>query len=108
MSIDKVAPGVVFTLGGKKRKLVFDMWAFYLLEKETGKNALAGEMFEKISATDLLILTWAAVQSEEKLTLEQVGHMLTLVDIPALADAIKLAFEQAKPIESKNESAAEG
>lgn len=106
MSIDKVAAGVTFTLGGKPRKLVFDMWAFYLLEKETGKNALGGEMFEKITASDLLILTWAAIQSEEKLTLEQVGHMLTLVDIPALADAIKAAFEQAKPIEVKNENAA--
>lgn len=111
MNGEKLSPGVAFTLGGKERKLVFDMWAFYLLEKETGKNALGGEMFNSLTATDLLILTWAAIQGDEKLTLEQVGHMLTLVDLPKLAEAIKEAFDQAKPVESaepKNENAVEG
>lgn len=110
MNADKAVPGVLFTLGGKNRRLVFDMWAFYLLEKETGKNALAGEMFQSLTATDLLVLTWAAVQSEEKLTIEQVGKMLSLSDLPALAEAIKQAFEQVKPAENpeaKNENAAE-
>lgn len=109
MNGEKVSPGVSFTLGGKERKLVFNMWAFYLLEKETGKNALGGEMFNSLTATDLLILTWAAIQGDEKLTLEQVGHMLTLADLPKLAEAIKQAFDQARPPEvpeSKNENAA--
>lgn len=111
MNGEKASPGVSFTLGGKERKLVFDMWAFYLLEKETGKNALGGEMFQSLTATDLLVLTWASIQGSEKFTLEQVGHMLTLVDLPKLAEAIKEAFDQAKPAEvpeSKNESAVEG
>ncbi len=108
MNGEKAAPGVPFMLGGKERKLVFDLWAFRLLEKETGKNALGGEMFEKLSANDLLVLTWAAIQSDEKLSIEQVGHMLSLADLPRLADVIKLAFEQAKPaenLEQKNENA---
>lgn len=111
MNGEKAVPGVPFILGGKERTLVFDMWAFYLLEKETGKNALGGEMFERLSATDLLILTWAAIQGSEKLTLEQVGHMLQLANLPALAEAIKQAFDQAKPVESaesKKENAAAG
>lgn len=104
-NVNKVAPGVTFTLGGKERKLVFDFWAFYLLEKETGKNALNGEIFNNLSASSLLILTWAAVQSDEKLTLEEVGRMLTLVDLPALSKAIEQAFEQAKPDEEKKVNA---
>lgn len=111
MNAEKANPGVPFMLGGKERKLVFDLWAFRLLEKETGKNALGGEMFENLTANDLLVLTWAAIQSDEKLTLEQVGHMLTLADLPRLSDAIKLAFEQARPPETtepKNEVAAAG
>lgn len=96
-NIEKVSPGVEIQLGGKTRKLIFNMWAFYLLEKATGKNALAGEVFMNPTATDLLTLVWAALQHEEKVTIEEVGGMFSLQDIPEISRAIQKAFAQASP-----------
>lgn len=110
MNVEKLVPGVKITLGGKERTLVFDMWAFMLLEKETGKSALGGEIFNKVSATDLTVLAWAALQAESEISLKEVAKMMTLKDIEPLSKAIQTAFEQAKPAENpelKKDPAAE-
>lgn len=94
-NIDKVGQGVEIELGGKIRHLVFDMWAFYLLERETGKNALNGELFTQPSATELVTLVWAAVQGSEKLSMEQVGRMMPFSKLPDITKAIQIAFSHA-------------
>lgn len=107
-NIDKAAPGVEIEIGGKKRKLVFDMWAFYLLEKETGKNAISGEIFTKPSATDIIVLIWAALQHEEKISLEAVGRMMSLTNLPVVTAAIQKAFDQvAIPVDALKKSQAD-
>ena len=95
MSLDKVSPGVEVKIGGKARKLVFNMWAFYLLEKETGKNVLQGEVFSNPTAKDILTLVWAGLQSSEKISLEDLGKMIDFSNLAEISKAITEAFQQA-------------
>jgi hypothetical protein len=95
MSLDKVSPGVEVKIGGKVRKLVFNMWAFYLLERETGKNVLQGELFSSPTSSDILTLLWAGLQSTEKVSIEDLGKMVELSDLPDISKAITEAFQQA-------------
>lgn len=96
--VEKVSPGVDLDIGGKTRKLVFTMRAFMLLEKATGKNALNGEIFGDPSCTDLVTLTWAALQHDpEKPSIDTVADWLEFSDFPKLSAAIQKAFEQATP-----------
>ena len=107
MSADKVVPSVELEIGGKKRLLAFDMWAYYLLEKQTGKNLLKGDLFNDPGLGDILTLTWAGLQTDAKntkspISLEQVCDALNFEDIPRVSEAIKLAFEKASPQVKKN------
>lgn len=98
MSAKKASPDVEIELGGVRRKIVFNMWAFCQLETATGKNALSGEIWEQPSATDIVTLLWAALQQEEpSLTIEEVGRMMPFSKLSAVSDALKSAFESAMP-----------
>jgi len=110
MSADKAVPGVVVTIGGKERRLIFDFWAFFLIEKQTGKNALNGEMFTQPSVSDILTLLWAGLQTTEKISMEDLGHMINFKDMPVLSEAIKQAFDQASPkeVDAKKDEAGAG
>lgn len=108
-TVDKVAPEVEIELGGKKRKLIFDFWSFCLLEKATGRNSLSGEMFTKPSATEIVTLVWAALQSTEKLSIEEVGKMLSFKNMPMVTEAIQKAFDMSSiPVEALKKSQPEG
>ncbi len=92
----KADPTVEIELGGKKRKLVFDLNAFSLLEEATGKNMLAGELFVKPSLTDIVKFIWAGLQHhEEGITRKEIGKMAGVEDIPRFMEAIQAAFGNA-------------
>lgn len=104
-NLKKASPGVEIEIGGKVRKLIFNMRAFMLLEKATGKNALNGEIFGSPSVTDLITLTWAALQhGEEDLrpSIEDVADWITFEDFAKLTEGIKEAFDEATPAPPKN------
>ena len=106
--VELVAPKVEIELGGKKRNLLFDFDALIKVEKATGKNAL-GEAFTNPSATVIATLVWAALQHEEKITLEQVAKMLHFGNLSMVGDAIRKAFElSAIPTEDLKKSLLEG
>jgi hypothetical protein len=107
-NLDKAVPKVDVTIGGKRRSLVFSLWAFALIEKETGKNTLNGEIFSSVNATELIAIVWAGLQaSEPNLTMQEVGSMLDFGDIKDVTDAIGQAFSKAMPEPEKKVEAVE-
>lgn len=99
-NLDKVKPKIEVELGGKKRFLVFDFWAISLIEKETKKNFLTGDLLKEPSATDIIALVWAGLQKDEpKLAMEEVGRMIDFSNLPKVTEAIQKAFLAASPVE---------
>lgn len=108
--LDKASPGISITLtppgsAPVVKHLVFDMWAFSLIEKETGKNALNGELFSNPSAQELLVLIWAGIQHEGECSLKEVGQAFSIKQLEDYVPAIQKAFEQASGVTSKKNSA---
>jgi hypothetical protein len=108
--VKKAIPGVEITLGGEKYKLIFTMRSFMLVEKETGLNALDGNMFSPPSATNLITLLWAGLQHKQAggapdLTIDEVGEMLSLSEMGEVAESIQKAFEEATATPSKKRKA---
>lgn len=92
-NLAKVIPSVSIELMGKTYEMVFDMLTHMRIEQKTGKNMLAGEAFQSLTATDLVVLVWASIRTEEKLTLEDVAMKFSMADIPRIMDAIAKAQE---------------
>lgn len=91
-----VSPDIEIELGGKTRKLVFDMWAFCLVEETTGKNALNGEIFENPGAKDVVTLLWAGLQKHHRdLERQTVAHMLDLNNLADVINSLGEAFKNA-------------
>ena len=80
----------------KKRKLVFDFNAICRLEEETGKNALAGDTWSNLTASDVRALLWGALlRDDPELSLSKVGELITFNNLPQITEAIQKAFEAA-------------
>ncbi len=82
----------------KPRRLLFDFWALRCAEKQMlldwgVKTSVTSVLGVDITITDLTTLLWAALQHEdEKLTIEQVGHMVHPRNLDYVADKIQQAF----------------
>jgi len=93
----KVVPVISIELD-KPRNLKFDFAALMAFEKETGKNVLSDNVWQDMSATDLVTLLWAALKHEDKeLTLEQVGSMIHFDNVAEISQKLQEAFAQAMP-----------
>ena len=78
----------------KKRKLIFDFNAICKLEEVTGKNALSGETWSSLSATDVRALLWGALlRDDPSLELSDVGQLITFQNLPVITEAIEKAFQ---------------
>ena len=74
--ITKAVPVVDIDLD-KQRQLKFTGKAFRIIEKETGKNALQGEVWQSMSMTDLCAVLWAGLTHEDRsLTLDEASDLL--------------------------------
>ena len=97
-SLSKAAPGVSICLGGKDYTLKLNLFAFMQLEKVTGKNALNGEIWSNINATNMAVLLWAALLHQDPaLTVEAVAQQIDVKDLAKLPTLIQAAFEEAAP-----------
>lgn len=73
----------------KEREIVFDLNAMCRYEEATGKNAFEG--MQNLKASDLRALLWACLH-DKKLTLEDVGAMITADNMGQISEALTLAF----------------
>ena len=60
VNADKASPGVLVTLGGKERRIVYTTWSFLQLEKMGQKSLLERGVPYK-SLNDLVLLLWAGL-----------------------------------------------
>lgn len=100
----KALPVVSATIGGKTYELVFSIKCFCLVEEQTGKSFLDGQIASKIDLRALTIILWAAAQQmHPELTLEEVRENLSMAEIPGIYAAITEGFQKASPATNPNE-----
>ena len=90
--------GVKFSLNGRDYELKFDMNTFCELEEVYGDIDQAFEDLQNRKIKAIRALVYAAVKVDnEKVTLKEVGQMLTLSDLEKLGAAINEALQIAMP-----------
>ncbi len=69
-------------LGGRDRELKYSLPALMKVEKELAINTIAGNLFDNLNLTKIVVLTWAALLHWNKtLTIEQVADWLPADDV---------------------------
>jgi hypothetical protein len=90
--LDPVLPDVILRLGGVDRHLVFDFNAIVQAEKASGLNLLKA-MFSDMTAEHLRGLLWAAMLRETPtITIDEVGSMITFLNMGEIHAAIVAAW----------------
>jgi len=83
------AQKVEVTIGGKKRTLLYDMFAFAELEKEFGDLMSVQEALQVVSIKNVLIMLRAGLLHEnENLTIKELGHSMGLRDLQQIVNNI--------------------
>ena len=87
----------------KPRNLKFTNRAFRLIERETGKNALQGELWTTMSMSDLGVLMWAGLVHEDKnLTLDDADDLLHPGNMHQVIELVTKAWLDAMPQPAKD------
>ncbi len=91
--------GISFNVDGKEYFLVYDFNAFSELEKEFGSMQKAFNVLgESPSFTDISkIIIAGTASNEEKLTLKELGAVLTPKEVPAMLELVNEALKVAMP-----------
>lgn len=61
-NLDKAKPAVAIELGGRVRRVVFDLWAISIIEEERGEKFLLE--LKNLTIPKLLFLLWAGLVSD--------------------------------------------
>jgi hypothetical protein len=61
-NLDKAKPAVAIELGGRVRRVVFDLWAISIIEEERGEKFLLE--LKNLTIPKLLFLLWASLVSD--------------------------------------------
>lgn len=123
-NVNEIRPGapIVVTLGGKERKLIFDMNALAELEGLYGTIEKAMTVLEKGRLTDVRALLWAGICHEEvirdEITKDVIGYNIrpydvgamikTAAEIPELANQIFAAMSKDLALEVADENTTAG
>lgn len=95
---DPTVPKVPVEVNGTTYSLCFDFNGLAVAEKESGLNLLTGIDLQKVSATQLRALIFAAlVKFQPEITLETVGSMLTYANVPMFSEALAKALAASFP-----------
>jgi len=82
----------------KERQLRLTLGAMAAFEAVTGKNLLQGLDISQFSATDMRALIWACLIHEDPtLKLEDVGNMVDVADLPAIAEKLGELWNKSVP-----------
>ncbi len=104
--MNKAVPIVGITLD-KERNFKLDFRAFMAFEKVSGKNVLAANVWQDMTASGLVTLLWAGLLHEDpNLTLEEVAAFIHPGNIQTVVDVLQEGFGAAMPEsgEAGNES----
>ena len=97
VTVAKVLPYVEIELD-KPRRLMYDLNAMCAYEEKTGENMLNGLDLKRMNAQQVRVLLWAGLTHEDtKLTLQDVGKLITGKSILDLTKAVLSAWEKALP-----------
>lgn len=106
--VSEAQPAKEVELDGKKYKVQFDFNALCALESVTGGNALSGEIFKTINASNVRALFFAGLRTyHPNLDLEATGQLLKPTNVGAVIAAVQEAFIAAFGSEKKTETASE-
>ena len=82
----------------KERHLRFNMNAMVKFEEVSGKSLLSGLNTANLSVTDLRALLWAClIHEDKKLTLDQVGEMISLDNLQEVTQAVTQTMSSSMP-----------
>lgn len=94
---DKAVPVVQINLD-KPRNMKFNLRAMMEFEKATGKNVFKEDIWEDMSATDIVYLLWATLKHEdENLTVDDVAEMVHFGNMEEITEKLTKAFGMSLP-----------
>lgn len=104
MNSDKALPEIEIDFKGEKKKLVFSLQAFCLLEEVCGINALDGSVFENLNVRTMSALLWAGLSTHDKnITLVDVRAKLGMAELRSLCTVIVESFKAASADQKKSD-----
>lgn len=97
----QVKPDLMIELGGKKRVMRLDLNTFAAVEDLTGLNLTEPVNWQKLKISTFRAFLWAAlVQTDEDLTIKEVGSMIHVGNFEYVSEkfqeALKLVLPQPK------------
>lgn len=105
--LDPTLPDVSLVIGGRERKLCFDLNAICMADKATGVNLLKAVVSE-VDATNIRGLLYAALlRDDPNLTLEEVGSWITMRNLSNVHNAIVTAWFASVDDEKQDEAPGE-
>ncbi len=103
--MNKALPIVEITLD-RERTFKLDFRALMAFEKLSGKNVLESNVWQQMTASDMVTLLWAGLLHEDpQLTLDQVAGLIHPGNIQLVVNALQQGFQIAMP---ENEEPSEG
>ena len=95
---DKTLPNVPLTIDGRTYSLCFDFNALAIAEELTGLNLLQSLDLQNLSVVKYRALLYSTLLKENpKITIEEVGKMVTLATLPAITIALVHAWTGSQP-----------
>lgn len=95
--MSKMTPTVSIILD-KERLFKLDFKALMSFEKASGKNVLATDVWQQMSATDMVTLLWAGLLHEDaQLTLDKVAEMIHPGNLQEVVEVLQKGFSLAMP-----------
>jgi|GEM_PF-899677 hypothetical protein len=103
--MNKVVPVVEITLD-KARAFKLDFKALMAFEKLSGKNVLESNVWQHMTASDMVMLLWAGLVHEDpQLTLDMVAGFIHPGNIQLVVNALQQGFQIAMPENKEAEGA---
>lgn len=104
MNSDKALPEIEIDFKGEKKRLVFSLQAFCILEEVCGINALDGSVFENLNVRTMSALLWAGLSTHDKnITLSDVRDNLSMAELRAVCALIVESFKTASADQKKSD-----
>ena len=107
---DQVSAEVEFEFGKppQKRTLIFDLWAYHLVDEILGTSPLNSSFFAELKPKQLAVLIWAGCYRDREagtfpLTWEDIARQITPKDFERLGKTVNQAFNKSTPRATEEE-----
>lgn len=106
---DKAQGEVRIDLFGEEKVLIFNTLAFCVVEEVTGIDVLAGDLWRKMSATNLSAFLWAGLRGGGfEMSLEEFRKKVSIAELKGFRASIEEGMRQATPPEKKSDEPVTG